>query len=210
MKSFLRLLTLVLGIAVTAATGLGAGPATAQSGYAIQRGDTLQIEVLEDSNLNRSALVLPDGRISFPLAGSIRAAGRSVDQIRDALTSALAPNFASAPTVFVSVGRLAPKDPVLPTTPSAPPSTAIFAMGEVAKPGRIEAEPGVTLLQALAQAGGFTRFAATRRVELHRTSPTTGQETVYLFNYRGRGGISGSTMLQEGDVIVVPERRLFE
>jgi polysaccharide export outer membrane protein len=183
--------------------------AQAQSGYAIQRGDTLRIEVLEDPNLNRSVLVLPDGSISFPLAGSVAAAGRTVDDLSAALVGALSSNFAAPPTVFVSVGQLAERPAGTGGGSARPRVVGIFAMGEVAKPGRIDAERGVTLLQALAQAGGFTRFAATRRIELHRTDPATGKEQVYLFNYRG-GGISGSTPLQAGDVIVVPERRLFE
>lgn len=81
--------------------------AMAQSGYAIQTGDTLNIEVLEDPSLDRNVLVLPDGRISFPLIGTITAAGRSVDSLRNALVAALTPDFASPPTVFVSVGRIA-------------------------------------------------------------------------------------------------------
>ena len=54
-----------------------AGAAAAQSDYRIQPGDTLQIEVLEDPNLNRSVLVLPDGSISVPLVGTVRAGGRN-------------------------------------------------------------------------------------------------------------------------------------
>ena len=83
-------------------------------------------------------------------------------------------------------------------------------MGEVAKPGGMDVLPGTTLLQALAEAGGFTKFGASKRIELRRTDPSSHTERVYLFNYRGSGGISGSTVLQAGDVIVVPERRLFE
>ena len=70
MIRFLTALLLMVGLA---------GVATAQSNYRIQPGDTLQIEVLEDANLNRSVLVLPDGSISFPLAGTVKAGGRSVE-----------------------------------------------------------------------------------------------------------------------------------
>ena len=59
--------------------------AFAQSaGYQIQPGDQLAITVLEDDTLNRQVLVLPDGRISVPLAGSITAAGRTVDAVESA------------------------------------------------------------------------------------------------------------------------------
>jgi polysaccharide export outer membrane protein len=199
MRNLLGLVSFILTMTV-------AGLAAAQASYSIRPGDTLQIEVLEDASLNRSVLVLPDGTINFPMVGSLRAAGHSVADVRATLAAGLAPNFANPPNVFVTVAQLAERRPQVA---AAAPGLDIYAMGEVAKPGKLEAAPGLTLLQALAQAGGFTRFAATRRIELHRTDPKTGTEQVYLFNYRG-GGISGSTPLQEGDVIVVPERRLFE
>ena len=66
---------------------LVANAAAAQSGYQIQPGDTLSVEVLEDPSLNRSVLVLPDGTISFPFAGSVRASGRSSSQVSDAITA---------------------------------------------------------------------------------------------------------------------------
>ncbi len=72
--------------------------AAAQNNYVIRSGDTLQIEVLEDSNLNRTTLVLPDGSISFPMAGTVQAKGKSVDQLRQSLSSSLASNFATAPS----------------------------------------------------------------------------------------------------------------
>lgn len=196
----------VIGLIFALLSVLSASAAAAQSRYAIRSGDVLQVEVLEDSSLNRSVLVLPDGTISFPFVGTVQAAGRSIDQVRAALTSGLAANFAAPPNVYVSIGQLAQRTA---TAPQAVPSVDIFTMGEIAKPGRFELPPGTTLMQALASAGGFTKFAAVKRVQLRRTDPDSGTEQVYLFNYRG-GGIPGSTVLQDGDVIVVPERRLFE
>lgn len=187
-----------------------AGAATAQSSYNIQPGDTLQIEVLEDSNLNRDVLVLPDGSISFPLAGSIKAGGRSVDAVAKIISSEMASNFAVEPTVLVSVGSLAPR---IPRTALEPDLMNVYIVGEVNEPGRKEVLPGTRLLQFLAESGGLSRFAAEKRIQLRRVDPQSGQETVYRFNYRTMGGadsISGTTVLAPGDVIVVPERRLFE
>ena len=83
---------------------LAAPMAVAQSaGYRIQPGDQLAITVLEDDTLNRQLLVLPDGRISVPLAGSIQASGRSVESVESAIADRLASNFAVRPSVFVSV-----------------------------------------------------------------------------------------------------------
>ncbi|MEM9128110.1 MAG: polysaccharide biosynthesis/export family protein [Pseudomonadota bacterium] len=176
--------------------------AQAQSGYRIKSGDTLNIEVLEDSTLNRGSLVLPDGSINFPLAGRVAAGGRTVEQVRRDLVNALASNFAAPPTVFVSVGAVGvPSEAEL----AVEDTQDIFLMGEINTPGKIEASDDITLLQAIAQAGGLTRFAADKRIELRRG------DQVYTYNYRtNAGGISGNTRLTPGDVIVVPQRRLFE
>lgn len=199
------MIRIILGalLAATLATG-----AFAQSSYKIRSGDSLQVEVLEDPALNRSVLVLPDGSINFPLVGTIPAAGRSVSDVRADLSAALASNFASAPNVFVGVGTLAA---VTPRAAGAAATISVYAMGEVAAPGKADVAPGTTVLQFLAQAGGFTRFAAQKRIQLRRTSKA-GVEQVYLFNYDGTGtsGIAGNTRLQSGDVIVVPQRKLFE
>lgn len=184
--------------------------ATAQSGYSIRTGDQLTIEVLEDPSLNRQVLVLPDGSVSFPLVGGIRASGKSTDQFRADLASALAPNFATSPSVFVSVAALAERTA---SGPSAPITRDIYVLGEVNSPGRVEVEPGTTLLQALSLTGGFTKFAATKRIQLRRVNPQTGGYVAYKFNYRAvedGAQITGATKLAEGDVIVVPQRRLFE
>jgi len=186
--------------------------AAAQSGYRLKSGDTLTVEVLEDSQLNRSLLVLPDGNINVPFAGEIRASGRTVSQVRDAIAQSIASNFASTPTVFVSVSALRP---VIRGTsaPPAPVTINIYVTGEVAAPGLKAVAPGTTFLQAMAQSGGFSNFAATKRVQLRRTNPATGAQKIYTINYRAlsRGAAqSRAIFLQEGDVILVPERRLFE
>ena len=190
-------------------TGL-AGLAAAQGSYRIQPGDTLQVEVLEDPNLNRNVLVLPDGSISFPLVGTVQAGGRNIDAVAQTLAAELAENFAVEPSVLVSVAALASEDPRLEDTPEL---MNVYILGEVNAPGRKEVLPGTTLLQFLAEAGGLTRFAAEKRLQLRRVNPDSREETVYRFNYRSMGGqdsISGTTVLAPGDVIVVPERRLFE
>ena len=183
----------------------------AQSEYRARSGDMLQIEVLEDSTLDRVVLVTPDGRFVFPFAGSVRAAGRTVDQIRSSVVAELAESFAAEPTVFVSVSSL--RAPAAPAAPAEPATIKIYFMGEVNTPGLREVEPGTTFLQGLSQAGGFTSFAATKRVQLRRTSRHTGEQNLSTINYRALsegGGLARSIVLFEGDVILVPERRLFE
>ncbi len=175
--------------------------------YRVQPGDVLQIEVLEDATLNRSAIVLPDGQITLPVAGTFRVAGRSIAQVQDDLARRLAPGFAAAPTVFVSLSALAPRQ-----EPTPPRTIAIFILGAANTPGKVEVAPGSTLLQAIAQAGGLTPFAAKKRIQLRRVDEA-GNEQIYKLDLdaieRGVAG-GGSTRLVKGDVIVVPQRKVFE
>ena len=186
--------------------------AGAQQDYRVRSGDALQIEVLEDPGLNRSVAVLPDGRFSFPLAGTLRAGGQTVEQIQASIAAAISSNFNAPPNVFVSV-QPAPRDPVIPSGPAIPVTINIYLLGEVAAPGIRPVTPGTTFLQALSQSGGLTRFAATKRIQLRRTDPSTRRQQVVTINYKALA--NGATLSQdfplaEGDVILVPERRLFE
>lgn len=174
----------------------------AQDGYRIRPGDTLTVEVLQDPGLNRSVLVSPDGRLAFPLAGALQAAGRTLEQVQADLATRLAPNFAAAPTVFVALEQVA-----APREPAEVPTISVFAMGEVGKTGKLEMTRGTTILQAFAEMGGFTQFAATRRIQLRRGSKTYTMD--YMAIERGTSK-AGATVLLEGDVILVPQRRLFE
>lgn len=183
---------------------VAAPAALAQSAsYRIQPGDRLQITVLEDETLNRELLVAPDGRISVPLAGTVRVSGQTVDVVENTIADRLTSNFAVRPNVFVA----------LTSVDVAAGLYNVYVLGQVNAPGTIAVETGTTLLQALALAGGPARFAATKRIQLRRTDPATGQEKLYLFNYQAveRGAaIQSMIALREGDVIIVPERRLFE
>ena len=203
-----------IAAALACVLGFGAlDSAKAQDAYRIQPGDVLQIEVIEDPSLNRSTLVSPDGRITVPLAGAVQASGRTVEQVQADLTSRLAPNFTAPPNVFVGLAQLAPEEPAAPTTPAEDPTIDVYVVGEAAQSGKLAVEPGTAMLQFLAQMGGFSDFAASQRIQLRRTDPSTGQETIYAIDYRaieeGRSN-AGSVTLIEGDIIIVPQRRLFE
>lgn len=188
--------------------------AVAQDSYRVRAGDVLRIEVLEDPSLNRSVLVLPDGRISLPLAGSVAAAGRGLEDVQADIVARLQPSFATSPSVFVGIERLAEREISLGGTaaPAEPPGIEIFVIGEAAKSGKIRVTPGTTMLQLFAEIGGFSKFAATKRIQLRRAD-ASGKEKIYLFNYKEieRGtSDAGNTVIAEGDIIVVPQRGLFE
>lgn len=182
------------------------GFAASAQEYKLRAGDVVQIEVLEDATLNRSAIVLPDGRISLPLAGSVRVAGRTIGEVQSELSARLASGFATPPTVFVSVDSLAERVPATART------IDIFVLGAANAPGKVEVAPGTTLLQAIAQAGGLSPFAAKKRIQLRRVDKA-GNENVYRLNFDAieNGAASGgTTRLVDGDVIVIPQRKLFE
>ncbi len=88
----------------------------------------------------------------------------------------------------------------------------VYVLGAANTPGKVDVKPGATLLQALAQAGGLSPFAAKKRVQLRRVDKS-GAEQVYKFDLdaieRGAAG-GGATRLMSGDVIVIPQRKLFE
>lgn len=186
--------------------------AQAQDSYKVRSGDALAIEVLEDPSLNRAVVVLPDGRFSFPFAGTLVAAGQTVGEIETAIRTAIAGNFASPPTVFVAV-QPAERRATGGGGARAPRTIDIYFLGEIATPGLAKVERGTTLLQAIAVSGGFSKFAATKRVQLRRTDKRTGQQVVRQINYKALVDGAAPTTdieLKDGDVILVPERRLFE
>lgn len=206
MKFLVALVITVLSLPFAAA------PLMAQDTYQIKPGDVVRIEVLEDSSINRESLVLPDGRVSVPLVGTIQVGGRSVDQVRADVIGKLRPNFAADPTVFVSLSRLAEPKPSRSGSSGGRSTSDIFILGEVANPGGLSIKRNTTVLQALALAGGFSKFAATKRVQLRRAD-ASGVEQIFNINYQdilaGKSNL-GATRLRAGDVIVVPQRRLFE
>ena len=165
--------TVLVLMAAWLSASLPIATAAFAQGYSIRPGDVLRIEVIEDPTLNRSVLVPPDGKIVVPLAGSVQASGRGVGQVQSDLATLLAPNFAATPSVFVSIEGIVEER----TQESEPVTVDIFVLGEAANPGRIEVAPGTTVLQFFAEMGGFSNFAATKRIQLRRTN-SSGVEQV--------------------------------
>jgi polysaccharide export outer membrane protein len=197
------LLSFVVALMLSAVT------ADAQSDYRIRAGDVLQIEVLEDPSLDRAVVVLPNGQISFPFAGTLRAGGRSIGQVQASLRDALSPNFAAPPTVFVGVQPI--RDEAAEAEARLGPLIDVYFVGEVNRPGMVSIKQGTTLLQAVAVSGGVSRFAAIKRIQLRRTG-ADGVQRVTILNYKAlaNGAVTTDIELKDGDVILVPERRLFE
>jgi polysaccharide export outer membrane protein len=194
----MRILFLLLCLVVWSA------PAGAQ---ALKPGDSLSITVLQDPKLDRNVTIDPSGEIAFPLAGHIRARGLTPLALENILKSKLRNNFKEE-NLDVTVAVLsAPKD-----IPEEDLKPKIFITGEVIRPGSYVVRQPTTLMQAIALAGGIGPFAAKSRIQVRRRG-TGGDETIFMFNYRAYeagADLEGNIKLRAGDVIMVPERGLFD
>lgn len=194
-----RLVHTLAALLIAVATSVGA------EDYVLQPGDRIEISVLEDPGLNRTALVQPDGRISLPLAGVIEVGGRTPAEAQRIIASRLSRDFITPPNVTVSLLSLgSPVDEL--------DLISVYVLGQVRRPGLFEVERPVDLLQLLALAGGPDVFAASRRIQVRRRA-AIGSEEVLFFDYKAiEDGLvpSGDIALADGDVVIVPERRLFE
>jgi len=164
--------------------------AEVEPGYLIGPEDALEIAVWRDDTLKATALVRPDGGVSFPLAGDLIVAGMTASQVRDELVKRLE-KFVPEPVVTVSVVRVA--------------SYRIYVLGRVNKPGDFQVGRNLNVLQALTLAGGMTPFASEDEIRIIRN---IGGGTVSIpFQYsRIRKGVdlSQNITLRSGDVLLVP------
>ena len=199
----------VLAWAAAAAMTQNAMAQEAPPPYRLQPGDTILVSVLEDPELDREVLILPDGRISLPVAGSMVAAGRTPVELQSVIRGRLRSNFVKPPSVTVAVSELAPE------SEEDEDLNEVFVLGEVASPGRYEydAEKPISVMKALSLAGGLGPFAARARIQVREAEGQT--ERMRLFDYdEVEDGLINTVRdldpLQDGAVIVVPERGLFE
>jgi polysaccharide biosynthesis/export protein len=179
----------------------GAGAQTLKSG------DSLSITVLQDPKLDRNVVVDPSGEIAFPLAGHIRARGLTPVALENILKAKLKSNYKDENLDITVAVANSPKD--IPEDDLKP---KIFITGEVVRPGSYVVRQPTTLMQAIALAGGVGPFAAKKRIQVRRRA-AGGDETIFMFNYRAYEAgydLEGNIRLRAGDVIMVPERGLFD
>jgi len=158
--------------------------------YIIQPNDILEVFVYKEPELTREVLVRPDGRISFPLVQDLQASGINPGELKTSIETELQ-HFLNAPSVTVIIKAIQ--------------SYQIFVVGKVQKPGSFLVEKPITVLQALAFAGGFQEFADESEMTIVRTIGT--KSTILDFNYKNvvKGKNTGQNIyLKSGDVVVVP------
>jgi polysaccharide export outer membrane protein len=181
--------------------------ATGAQGQTLKSGDVLSVSVLQDPKLDRTVTIDPMGEIAFPLAGHIRARGLTPVALENILKTKLKPNYKDD-TLDVTVALInAPKE-----IPEEDLKPKIFITGEVVRPGSYVVRQPTTLMQAISLAGGVGPFAAKKRIQVRRRAPG-GDETIFMFNYKAYEAgldLEGNIVLHAGDVIMVPERGLFD
>jgi polysaccharide export outer membrane protein len=163
---------------------------TTSPDYRLTPGDKLRVEVYKDAQLSQSLQIRPDGKVTLPLVGDIVAAELTPIQLRDRITTSLK-EYVTNPVVTVIVVEASPVN--------------VFVMGEVLQPGAVPMRGPMTVLQALAMAGGFREFANTKDIKIQRRVGNQPSVQTLHFNYNDAvKGNAAPVFLQPGDMVIVP------
>jgi polysaccharide export outer membrane protein len=160
-------------------------------GYLLRPGDLLGISVWGEDNLKSQVRVLPDGSISFPLAGRLNVRSKTTSQVESSIKGRLNKYI---PDAQVSVSVISPD------------GSQIFVMGKVNKPGPVLLlNSSMTVTQALSLAGGLNKFACEDKIKILRN---TGEGQIQGFvrysDIESGEDLTTNYQLLPGDTIVVP------
>ena len=159
--------------------------------YRLNPGDKLEITVWEEDKLKQEVVVLPDGTISFPLAGHVPAAGKTTEELVSLLRERLSKFI---PDSEINIRLLAAE------------GNLIYVTGEVKNPGKFEMKGPTDVMQALSMAGGLTAFAKKNSIIVLRRE-ANGRSKSLPFKYgdvEDGENIESNILLQSGDTIVAP------
>ncbi len=158
--------------------------------YKLKEGDSLNISVWGEETLQKEAIVLPDGSITFPLAGRVDVAGSTAVDVEKKLTEKLK-TYLPDPQVTVVVSGIK--------------GNQIFILGKVKKPGPVLMTGPMTVMQALSLTGGFDKFADLDAIKVLRNGKK-GQKVIPVnYNALIKGkNLKSNVLLNAGDTILVP------
>ncbi len=196
--------TAILAFGLTACGGLPDPPklsdedVLAQPDYRITPGDMIGVSVWRSPELTTSTLVRPDGKISLPLAGELRAAGQTPLELSAGIEEALLA-FVQVPKVSVVVEKFADND-----------ERTVQVLGEVKTPTSVPYRPYITVLDLIVAAGGLTEFADGNSSKLIRRGEKGDGETyrLKLEDLVSDGNLAKDARLRPGDLVVVPSSLL--
>lgn len=184
-----------LALALTALVAVGCAhettppPLAAQAEYLIGREDVITVDVWKDPALSARVPVRPDGKVSLPMIGDIDAEGRTASALKREITERLAP-FVEQPVVSVMVSEIN--------------AQRFYVLGEVAHPGAFPVRGPITVIQALALAGGPTEFANPRKVVVIRRGKGGKEQRFKVDTKDVLAGNAPALALQGGDTVYVP------
>ena len=186
MKSVVQSL-LFLWLALVGAVA-GAQPSTP---YQLRHGDALNVSVWKEEALRMEVRVLPDGSITFPLAGRVEVAGLTTPQAEQRIASKIKQYIPEA-VVTVAVTGI--------------DGSRVYVLGKVTHPGPVTLmSPSTTVLQVLSQAGGLDRFADANAIRVLRQTGETSALLPVRYNDMMRGNsLETNVVLMPGDTILVP------
>ena len=184
-------LILVAGVAALGCATAAAPPPRPETPapYRVGASDNLHITVLPEPNIERDAVVRPDGMISLELIGDVPAAGRTIAQISADVETRMA-RFKRGAQATVSL---------ISTN-----STEVILLGEIHKPSAFALVKDTRVSEAIAKVGGVTPFGWMSRIRVIRSEG--GETVIYRVNLSDiqRGDLSSDILLTEGDLIYVP------
>ncbi len=191
-SSMILALCVVMVLISAQADEPGEAPAAspARLAYTVNPGDILSISVWKEQDLERQVIVRPDGAFSFPLTGDIRAEGKSIEQIREAVAEQLE-KYIPDPVVTIAAEGLA--------------GNRVYVIGQVQRPGDFQAAGQIDVMQALSMGGGTTAFAQLGDIKILRR--VNGTLIAIPFDYKDieKGKrLNQNILLEPGDVVVVP------
>lgn len=154
-------------------------------------GDTFEVRVYRQEDMSGVYEVSGEGTISFPLIGIVNAGGKTPAQVERAIQDRLADGYLKNPTVSVLVKEIKSKN--------------VTVLGEVSGPVTLPFSEGLTVIDVIAKAGGFTAMARKNAVTVTRT--TDGKKTRYTVPAGDIGkGNADNFFIRPGDVVNVPRR----
>lgn len=198
------LFVVILGILLTnlvavtkAAETSTLGKVEAPSNYVLQPSDVIKVQVFQEDDLTREVRLSQESTVSLPMIGTINLKGKTLSEAQELIRSLYDRDFLVNPQVTVFIFEYSKR--------------SVNVLGSVNSPGVVvfPQETGLTLLDAIARAGGFSRLADKKRLKLTRIS-ADGKPEIYTINADDimQGVSSESWVLLKDDVISVPERVL--
>ncbi len=193
LSAMILIATLILGCTTTAPDtyrDVKIDTTGAKRAATLGEGDVFEVRVHGHDDLSGDYRITLDGTIDFPLVGRVRVEGQRANQIADALRERLADGYLLHPSVTVFVKQFNSK--------------RVFVLGQVKKPGMFNFTDNMSIVQAIAVAGGFTGFAETNYAIVRRQDGQT-ERRIPVPVEKIMTEEAGDFLLQPGDVVFVPE-----